>query len=170
MPLPFLAGGSRGPPNDIVVGPVRAGDVHVVDVLVINEIAPLFGTVLIGIMWKRATAAGGFWGLLAGTLSSVGMWALVKIDPSKLAWIALSPHAKDMSENMYRALWCFLVCVIVTVSVSLITKPKPEAELEGLVYGCTKLPGEGDLPVWKRPIFYAAISLTIFVALQIIFW
>ena len=30
-------------------------------------IAPLFGTVLLGMMWKRATAAGGFWGLLAGT-------------------------------------------------------------------------------------------------------
>ena len=32
-------------------------------------IAPLFGTVLIGMLWKRTTAAGGFWGLLAGTLS-----------------------------------------------------------------------------------------------------
>ena len=133
-------------------------------------VAPLFGTVLIGIMWKRATAAGGFWGLLAGTLSSVGMWALVKIDPSKLAWIALSPQAKDMSENMYRALWCWIICVIVTVAVSLFTRPKPEAELEGLVYGCTRLPSEGDLPAWKRPIFYAAISLALFVVLQIVFW
>jgi SSS family solute:Na+ symporter len=133
-------------------------------------VAPLFGTVLVGIMWKRATAAGGFWGLVAGTLSSVGMWALVKIDPSKLSWIALSPHAKDMSENMYRALWCWIVCVIVTVVVSLLTKPKPEAELEGLVYGCTKLPSEGHLPIWKRPIFYAAISLALFLILQVIFW
>lgn len=133
-------------------------------------VAPLFGTVLIGIMWKRATAAGGFWGLLAGTLSSVGMWALVKIDPSKLAWIALSSEAKDMSENMYRALWCFVICVVVTVVVSLWTKPKPEAELEGLVYGCTKLPSEGDLPIWKRPIFWAGISFTAFFILNIIFW
>jgi SSS family solute:Na+ symporter len=133
-------------------------------------VAPLFGTVLIGIMWKRATAAGGFWGLLAGTLSSVGMWALVKIDPSKLALIALSPNAKDMSENMYRALWCFIICVVVTVVVSLFTKPKPDAELEGLVYGCTKLPSEGHLPIWKRPIFVAAISFCLFLVLQIIFW
>ena len=35
-------------------------------------IAPLFGTVLLGMLWKRATPAGGFWGLLAGTLSSIG--------------------------------------------------------------------------------------------------
>ena len=31
-------------------------------------IAPLFGTVLLGMLWKRITPAGGFWGLLAGTL------------------------------------------------------------------------------------------------------
>ena len=29
-------------------------------------IAPLFGTVLLGMLWKRATPAGGFWGLLRG--------------------------------------------------------------------------------------------------------
>ena len=46
--------------------------------------------------------AGGFWGLLAGTVSSIGMWAWVKVDPSALRYVALSPHAKDMAENMYR--------------------------------------------------------------------
>ena len=48
-------------------------------------IAPLFGTVMLGMLWKRATPAGGFWGLLAGTVSSIGMWAWVKIDPAALA-------------------------------------------------------------------------------------
>src|SRR4029079_13258419 len=96
-------------------------------------VAPLFGTVLLGMLWKRATPAGGFWGLLAGTLSSIGMWAWGKIDPSALSILALSPNAKDMAENMYRALWSWLVCVIVTVVVSLMTKPLPEAQLEGLV-------------------------------------
>src|SRR2546428_13702908 len=36
-------------------------------------IAPLFGTVLLGMLWRRASPAGGFWGLLAGTLSSIGI-------------------------------------------------------------------------------------------------
>jgi len=133
-------------------------------------VAPLFGTVLLGMLWKRATSAGGFWGLLAGTLSSIGMWALVKANPKNLALIALSPHAKDMAENMYRALWSWLICVGVTVIVSLFTRPKPVEELEGLVYGCTKLPSEEHLPLWKRPIFYAGISAGLFVILQIIFW
>jgi len=133
-------------------------------------VAPLFGTVLLGMLWKRATPAGGFWGLLAGTASSIGMWALVKADPTKLAWIALSPHAKDMAENMYRALWSWIICVVVTVVVSLLTRPKPVEELNGLVYGCTELPSEGHLPLWKRPIFWAGISAVAFLILQVIFW
>src|SRR5437879_13267822 len=60
-------------------------------------IAPLYGTVLLGMLWKRATAAGGFWGLLAGTLSSIGMWAWVKVDPSALRCVALSPNARAMA-------------------------------------------------------------------------
>src|SRR5216684_221134 len=108
-------------------------------------IAPLFGTVLLGMLWKRVSAAGGFWGLLAGTVSSVGMFLLVKFDHRMLAYIALSSRAKDMAENMYRALWSWLVCVIVTVVVSAFTRPKPVEELRGLVYGCTELPKEGHL-------------------------
>ncbi|MGD0127265.1 MAG: sodium:solute symporter family protein [Terriglobia bacterium] len=133
-------------------------------------IAPLLGTVLIGMLWKRATSAGGFWGLLCGTCSSIGMWALVKADPRMLSYIALSSHAKDMAENMYRALWSWIVCATVTIVVSLLTRPKPVEELTGLVYGCTELPSEGHLPIWKRPIFWAGVSLALFLVLQWIFW
>jgi SSS family solute:Na+ symporter len=133
-------------------------------------IAPLLGTVLLGMLWKRTTAAGGFWGLLCGTVSSVGMWALVRANPNALAYIALSTNAKPMAENMYRALWSWIVCATVTVVVSLLTRPKPLEELTGLVYGCTELPSEGHLPVWKRPILWAAVSLAMFLILQYIFW
>lgn len=133
-------------------------------------IAPLFGTVLLGMLWKRATKAAGFWGLLSGTLTSIGLWAWVKVDHSALRYVALSPNAKDMAENMYRALWCCLVCIIVTVVVSLMTKPKPESELAGLVYGATHIPSEGDLVFYKRPVFWAAVVGLIFVGLNIYFW
>jgi len=133
-------------------------------------IAPLFGTVILGMLWKRATAAGGFWGLLAGTLSSVGMWAWVKINPAALGIIALSPNAKDMAENMYRALWSWIICVTVTVAVSLVTRPKPVSELVGLVYGCTELPSERGLKMTERPIFWAAVVCAVFVILNLIFW
>ena len=133
-------------------------------------IAPLFGTVLLGMLWKRATSAGGFWGLLSGTVASVAMWAWVKVDPTALSVIALSPKAKDMAENMYRALWSWLVCVIVTVVVSYMTKPKPASELVGLVYGHTEVPSDGDLPLYKRPVFWACVVAVVFAVLNIIFW
>ena len=133
-------------------------------------IAPLFGTVVLGMLWKRITSAGGFWGLLAGTLSSIGMFIWVKLQPSALAYIALSPHAKDMAENMYRALWSSLFGISVTILVSFLTKPKPIEELTGLVYGCTKMPDEGHLPLMNRPVFWGGILGGIFLLLQWIFW
>jgi solute:Na+ symporter, SSS family len=133
-------------------------------------IAPLFGTVLLGMLWKRATPAGGFWGLLAGTASSIGMWAAVKMNPAALAYVALSRHARDMAENMYRALWSCLVCVLVTFVVSLLTRPKPDAELQGLVYGVTDIPSENYVSMLHRPWFWAVVVAVIFVILNIIFW
>jgi SSS family solute:Na+ symporter len=133
-------------------------------------IAPLFGTVILGMLWKRATPAAGFWGLLAGTVSSIGMWLAVKLHPAALSYIAFSRNAKDMAENMYRGLWSWLICVLVTVVVSYMTQPKPVAELNGLVYGCTELPNEGALKLYQRPIFWAVIVALGFIVLNLIFW
>ncbi len=133
-------------------------------------IAPLFGTVVLGMLWKRATGPGGFWGLLCGTLSSISMWAWVKIDPTALRYVALSPDAKALAQDMYQALWSFLVCVVVTVAVSLVTKPMPDGSLRGLVYGETDIPVIGDVPIYEKPVFWAVIVAIIFVILNIIFW
>jgi SSS family solute:Na+ symporter len=133
-------------------------------------IAPLFGTVLLGMLWKRATRAGGFWGLLAGTGSSVAMFFLVKFNPKMLAIIAMSPDAKALAEDMYRALWSCLINIIVTVIVSLATTPAREADLEGLVYGATRIPKDGEIGLLERPIFWAGVSIAALVILQWIFW
>jgi solute:Na+ symporter, SSS family len=133
-------------------------------------IAPLFATVLLGMLWKRATPAGGFWGLLAGTSSSVGMWAWVKVDPTALRYVALSPYARDMAENMYRALWSCLTCALVTVLVSWISKPKSDEELKGLVYGATEIPSESYVTTLHRPWFWAVVVGAAFVLANIIFW
>jgi len=133
-------------------------------------IAPLFGTVVLGMLWKRASSAGGFWGLLSGTLCSISMWTWVKLDPAALRYVALSPHAKGLAQDMYQALWSFIACVVVTVVVSLATKPVPEAELNGLVYGLTEVPAIGDVPLYQKPLFWAALVAVVFVVLNIIFW
>jgi SSS family solute:Na+ symporter len=133
-------------------------------------IAPLFGTVVLGMLWKRATGPGGFWGLLLGTASSISMWAWVKVDPSALRYVAMSPHAKTLAQDMYQALWSFLVCVIVTVVASLATKPKADSELTGLVYGLTEVPSVGNVPIYQKPHFWAGVVVVIFFVLNIYFW
>ena len=133
-------------------------------------ISPLLGAVLMGMFWKRATKAGGFWGLLIGTVTSISLFAWVKIDPSALHYVAFSPDAKDMAENMYRALWSVSVCVIVIFVVSMFGKARPIAELNGLVYGATKLPAEEPVPYYKNEYFWLVIALVCFLALNIYFW
>ncbi|MGC2058210.1 MAG: Na+/galactose cotransporter, partial [Candidatus Sulfotelmatobacter sp.] len=87
-----------------------------------------------------------------------------------LRYVALSPHAKGLAQDMYQALWSFITCVLVTVIVSLATKPAPDSQLTGLVYGLTEVPSVGNLPLYQKPIFWAGVVTVVFVALNIIFW
>ena len=133
-------------------------------------IVPMFGTVILGMLWKRTTPAAGFWGLLAGILTAIGLWLWVKVDPSALRFVAFSPGAKDMAENVFRSMWTLIANLLVTVVVTLFTKPKPERDLEGLVYGLTRIPSTGHVPLLKRPVVWAAVLGVAFVILNVVFW
>ena len=133
-------------------------------------IAPLFGTVLLGMLWKRVTRAAGFWGLLAGVVSSVGMFTLMKLDQRWVSVFALSPYAKGLAQAMYQVLWSCVTCVVVTLLVTLVTRPKPDEELRGLVYSLTDVAQEQHTSLLHRPAFWGAVALAIFAILQIIFW
>jgi SSS family solute:Na+ symporter len=133
-------------------------------------IAPLFGTVLLGMLWKRATRAGGFWGLLSGTGSSIAMFFMVQKYPSTVSIIALSEHAKPLAEDMYRALWAGLLSIFVTIVVSFMTQPKTDAELKDLVYGATVIPQEEDAGLLGKPALWAGVAVVCFFILNWIFW
>jgi solute:Na+ symporter, SSS family len=148
----------------------KAGIMDYVQALFSFFISPLLGVVLMGMFWKRATKQGGFWGLLIGTLTSIGLWAWVYFYPPALRYVAISPNARDMAENMYRALWSVIVAILVTFVVSLFTKARPVAELNGLVYGATKLPEEEPVPFYKNEYFWLVIAIILFLALNIYFW
>src|SRR5262252_9118892 len=105
-------------------------------------IAPLFGTVLLGMLWKRVTPAAGFLGLLAGTTASISIFFAMKFDPKWISVFALSPDAKGLAQDMYQSLWSCVTCVVVTVLVTMVTKPKPDSELHGLVYSLTDVAHE----------------------------
>jgi SSS family solute:Na+ symporter len=94
----------------------------------------------------------------------------VKINPGAVKYVALSMQAQDQAQNMFRALWSCSLCAAVTVVVSLITRPRPDAELEGLVYGATQIPKETYVSTLHRPWFWAVVVGVVFVALNIIFW
>ena len=267
-------------------------------VLVFFFIVPLFGTVILGMMWKRATPAGGFWGFLIAILFSMSMWVFVHsfpegsrpqptavlgggavvsvvktgdkitqvtvesgevkttnvdirleggttqalpslrlvpqagitlaatqgeganakamrvlvpsavdsatkqptkfgvegvslvlkpgvtiqashiakkfnpaaFNPAHTKYVAFSEKAQGMAVNMYSGFWSLVVCMGVTIVVSLFTKPKPEAELKNLVFGLTEIPHEGPCPWYHSPKLWAAVVLIVLVAINIIFW
>ncbi len=133
-------------------------------------VAPLLAVILFGMFWKRATAAAGFLSLLGGIVFSAGLFMWVKLTPSALAVVALSPDAKPMAENVFRALWAFLFSAIVMVVISLLTKPKSVEELSGLVYGATELPKEEEVPFYKKEWMWAVIVVILFALLNIMVW
>jgi hypothetical protein len=97
-------------------------------------------------------------------------FAPAAFNPDHTKYIARSEKAKPMAVNMYSGWWSLVICVLVTVLVSLITKPKPEAELRNLVMGLTPLPDEGPCPWYLRPAFWAAVVAVVLVAVNIVFW
>jgi solute:Na+ symporter, SSS family len=134
-------------------------------------VAPLFGSVLLGMLWKRVSRAAGFLGLLAGVSTSVTIFMLNKLDPARWVHVfALDPHASGLAQDMYQALWACITCVVVTVLVTLVTKPKPDEELRGLVYSLTDVPREQHASWLHKPAVWGALALAILVILQIIFW
>ncbi len=268
-------------------------------VLVFFFIVPLFGTVILGMLWKRATPAGGFWGFLAAIVFSMGMWVFVhtfpegskplptavlgngavvsvvktagdrimqvtvesgevkttnvdipleagkqpvvsgrhavppagvtliatqgtgasaksmrvlvpdavyadtkehakfgvegvslvlkpgvaiqashiskkfdaaSLNPAHTKYVARSDKAKGMAVNMYSGFWSLVVCMGVTILVSLFTRPKPEAELKDLVFGLTEIPAGERGPWYSSPKLWAAVVFIVLVAINIIFW
>jgi SSS family solute:Na+ symporter len=133
-------------------------------------IAPLLATILLGMFWKRATRIAGFLGLLFGIVFSVSLFVWVHLNPANLRYVALSDAARPMAENVFRALWACLFTALVIFLVSLVTRPRPAAELEGLVYGVTPLPKEDPVPFYKNEYAWAILVVLIFIALNIVFW
>ncbi len=75
-----------------------------------------------------------------------------------------------MAANFWRAWWAWLICFVVTIVISLFTKRKPDEELVGLVKGLTPEVDTGHIPYYRKPGFYAILSLIVLVVLNIYFW
>ena len=121
--------------------------------------APLFATMLLGMFWKRTTSAGAFWGLLAGMGVSFYLFLAVKFAWISPATLTLSSSASDMAANFWRALWAWVICAGLTVTISLFTKPKSDEELKGLVRGMTDTVVVADVPLRVRLPLMAVVPV-----------
>ena len=131
---------------------------------------PLFATFLLGMFWKRTTGHGAFWGLLAGTGAAALTHGLT-VAEGKGGWItSLYEVRSGMGQAFIVAGVSWIVNFITTIVVSLLTKPKPEAELKGLVYSLTEKPPTSGGPWYQRVVPLALILLVITIILNIIFF
>lgn len=136
--------------------------------------APLFATFLLGMFWKRTTGHGAFTGLVSGTVAAIlhhGLTLPTDAHPGiHGGWIAVVHHyPSEMAQNFWTAIWAFSVNFVVTVLVSLMTKPRPEAELVGLVYSLTPKPVEHHMAWYARPKVIAVGLIALLVALNLVF-
>ena len=127
--------------------------------------APLFATFIIGMFWRRMTPWAGLAGLIAGTLGAAATYAAYKWD--------IIAFGSDLEQSFYGAMVAFVADAVVTVVVSLVTRPKPVEELQGLVYGMANEAEASDESegVWYRSpkiLGGAVLGLTAFLSLGFI--
>ena len=136
--------------------------------------APLFATFLLGMFWKRTTGHAAFSGLTIGTLAAVLHYGLTLPIGDAVGihggWIhVVYQYPSDMAQNFWTAIFAFFINFVVTIVVSLATKPRPEPELVGLVYSLTPKPVETHLEWYQKPSTLAIAVLVIAAALNVIF-
>jgi len=128
--------------------------------------APLFATFILGMFWRRMTPAAGWIGLVSGTFSAVFVFILTESG----VWTMPGQGGAFVGAGA-----AFVVDIVVSVAVTMVTRPKPAAELVGLVYSLTpkenrqrEVTGE-DAGWYRNPGLLAGIVLVITIVLNIIF-
>ncbi|MEU0510744.1 sodium:solute symporter family protein [Amycolatopsis sp. NPDC006125] len=128
--------------------------------------APLFATFILGMFWKRMTPAAAWIGLLSGTASAIVVFLLAETG----VWDLPGQGASFIGAGA-----AFVVDIVVSVAVTMVTKPREASELTGLVYSLTpketrRHSNTGEDAGWYRnPGLLAGIVLVITIALNIAF-
>ena len=131
---------------------------------------PLFATFLLGMFWKRTTGHGAFWGLLAGTVAAAITHG-VTVAEGKGGWIAeLYTIRSGMGQAFIVAGVSWIANFVTTILVSLVTKPKPDEELKGLVYSLTEKPKYVQQKWYMRVVPLGILLLILTILLNIIFF
>ena len=137
--------------------------------------APLLATFLLGMFWKRTTGHGAFAGLLCGTAAAAvhHMSTLAEgAAPGIKGGLITVAHTyySEMAQNFWTAIVAWTVCFVVTIAVSLATRPHPEDSLRGLVYSLTERPRDTAAAWYARPSVLAVGVLALTALLNVVFF
>jgi SSS family solute:Na+ symporter len=132
--------------------------------------APLFATFFLGMFWKKTTSNGAFWGLLSGTGAAALTYSLTTAEGKGGSIANLHEFYSGTSQAFNIAWISFVVCFVITVVISLFTKPKPENELVGLVYSLTPRQRDSNRVWYRNPLWLGIIVAAITLILNIIFF
>jgi SSS family solute:Na+ symporter len=137
--------------------------------------APLFATFALGMFWRRTTGHGAFAGLLSGTIAAAlhhGLTLPAGAHPGvKGGFLGLlHTYPSELAQTFWTAIIAWTTCLVVTILVSLATRPRPPEELRGLVYSLTPRPSDRELPWIRRPGVLAVVVLGLTVALNFVFF
>jgi len=128
--------------------------------------APLFATFIIGMFWKRMTPTAGWIGLVTGTASAVFIFILSETGVIDMPGQGASFLAAGVA---------FVADIVVSVAVSMVTAPKPDSELRGLVYSLTPKEDRTEHPVGDEAVWYrstpllAGVAAVLVVILNLVF-
>ena len=132
--------------------------------------APLFATFLLGMFWKRTTGHGAFAGLVTGTTAAGATWALTVAEGKGGVLGTLHTFPSVMAQNFWVAILAWTSCFVVTLAVSMVSAPKADAELKGLVYGLTKIAHDENVPWYHRPLPLAILVGVVLLVVNVWFW
>jgi SSS family solute:Na+ symporter len=139
-------------------------------------LAPSVAVIMLGMFWKFITPKGGLWGMLIGTLVSVLLFVAQEIKLISVSFVipdASGANAQSfMAANLWRAAWAWLISAGIAILVSLFTKNKNEEELRGYVKSLVEdgTVEDPDVVLYKKPEFWAALTLVIFILINVILW
>jgi SSS family solute:Na+ symporter len=137
--------------------------------------APLFATFALGMFWRRSTGHGAFTGLLSGTIAAAihhGLTLPAGAQPGiKGGFLGLiHTYPSELAQTFWTAIIAWTTCFVVTILMSLATRPRPADELRGLVYSLTPRPSDQGLSWIRRPWVLAVVVLGLTVALNFVFF
>ncbi len=139
-------------------------------------LAPSVAVIILGMFWKFISPKGGLWGMLVGTLVAVALFIAQEIKLIPVNFVIPGFSGSDaqsyMAANFWRAVWAWLISSSTAIVVSFFTKKKTDDELRGFVYGLVDKNEavEEKVVYYKTPEFWAAVTLVIFIIINIVLW